>query len=101
MDQVYALNCMVSSLNPLLRPVHNQEVGLGLLFLSFSSIFPFDSLGAVPENPCTDIRGVWFAVCPVYRGTTVTVSNGHWNGRYDGLFDHIVAAMEAGVTSQS
>ena len=39
-----------------------------ILFFDF---FPFDSLGAVPENQCTDIRGVRFTVCPVYRGTTV------------------------------
>ena len=28
------------------------------------------------------------------------ISSDHWNGRYDGLFDHIVVAMEAGVASQ-
>ena len=31
--------------------------------------------------------------------STRTISSGHWNGRYDGLFDHIVVAMEAGVAS--
>ena len=36
-------------------------------------IFPFDCLGCVPENPCTDIRGVRFTECPVCRGTTVVV----------------------------
>ena len=27
------------------------------------------------------------------------MSSGHWNGRYNGLFDVIVVAMEAGVAS--
>ena len=27
------------------------------------------------------------------------ISSGHWNGRYDGLLDNIVVAMEAGVAS--
>ena len=40
----------------------------------FLWFFPIDSLGAVLENPCADIRGVRFTVCPVYRGTTVTRS---------------------------
>ena len=33
--------------------------------------FPFDSLGAVPENPGTVIRGVRLPVGPICRGTTV------------------------------
>ena len=40
-----------------------------ILFFDF---FPFDSLGAVPENPGTVIRGVRLSVGPIYRGTTVS-----------------------------
>ena len=37
----------------------------------FFDFFSFDSLGAVPENPGTVIRGVRLFVGPIYRGTTV------------------------------
>ena len=71
MDQVCALNCTVLGSNPQMRPVHYQEVHSRPLKYARDYFFPFDSLGAVPENSCTDIRGVRFTECPVYRGTTV------------------------------
>ena len=37
----------------------------------FFDFFPFDSLGAVPENPGTVICGVRLSIGPIYRGTTV------------------------------
>ena len=58
--------------------MHYQEVRLrplkyarDFMFILFFDFFPFDSLGAVSENPCPNIRGVRFIVYPVYRGTTV------------------------------
>ena len=58
--------------------MHYQEVrsrplkyARDFIFDPFLRFFPFDSLGAVPENPCADIHGVRFTECPVYRGTTV------------------------------
>ena len=41
------------------------------IFDHFLHFFLFDSLGAVPENPGTDIRGVRLSVGLIYRGTTV------------------------------
>ena len=51
--------------------MHYQEVRSGLLFLSFSLIFLFDSLGAVLENPDTVVRSVRLSVGLICRGTTV------------------------------
>ena len=62
--------------------MHCQEVPRDFLkyardfiFDPFLRFFPFDSLGAVPENPGTVIRGVRLSVSPIYRGTTVTTSD--------------------------
>ena len=77
MDQVCTLKCSVVGSKPSTGPVRDREVrsislkfARDLIFDPFLRFFPFDSLSAIPENPCTDIRGVRFTVCPVYRGTT-------------------------------
>ena len=72
-DQVQALNCATFGSNPRVGPMHYQEVRSGLHFLSFLSIFPFDSLGGVPENPGTNLRDVQISVGTNSRGTTVKV----------------------------
>ena len=41
------------------------------MFDHFLHFFPFDSLGAVPENPGTVLRSVRFSVGTIRRGTTV------------------------------
>ena len=81
MDQVYALNCTVLGSNPRLRPCTVQKYVRDLLkyardfiFDPFLRFFLFDSLGAVPENPGTVIRGVRLSVGPIYGGTTVVIS---------------------------
>ena len=80
-DRVCTLKCTVLGSNPRLRPMHYQEVrsrplkyARDFIFDPFLQLFPFDSLGAVPENPCPDIHGVRFTMCPVYSGTTAVLT---------------------------
>ena len=70
-DQVQARNYAALGSNPRGGPAHYQEVHSGFHFLSFLSIFPFDSLGGVPKNPGTNLHGVQIAVGTNNRGTTV------------------------------
>ena len=79
-DQVCALKCTVVGSNPPMRPVHYQEVcsrplkfACDFIFDHFLRFFPFDSLGAVPENTGTVICGVRLSVGPIYRDTTVWI----------------------------
>ena len=51
--------------------MHYQEVCSGLYCWSFLSIFPFDSLDGVLENPGTICRGVCISVGTIRRGKTV------------------------------
>ena len=47
------------------------EVRSDIIFDHFLRFFPFDSQGAVPENPGTVICGVRSSVGPIYCGTAV------------------------------
>ena len=49
-----------------------------LVLILFFNFFPFDSLGAVPENPGTIIRSVRLYVGPICRGTSVKKHKGVW-----------------------